>query len=108
MKAIKYNQLDCQMLADALKGKVTVTEIENLTGKVPHVGFGGASKSSYESPKTGKTIYVLERNGLYAPDAWINDVWQFDADFTIQEATNFLTTIDTEKRQQQSFIKVAD
>lgn len=90
MEAIKHNQLDCQTLADALKGKVEVIEIADLTGLVPHVGYGGASKSTYVSPKTGKTIYVLERNGMYASDAWGNEVWQFDSDFTTADAALFL------------------
>lgn len=94
---LAHHQLDCQTLADALSGKVAVRELEDLTGKVPHVGYGGASKSSYVSPRTGKTIYVLERNGLYAPDAWSNDVWQFDQDFTPAEAAAFLAAVDAQR-----------
>lgn len=98
MDAIKYNQLDSQTLSGALKGKVTVTELEDLTGKVPHAGYGGAAKSVYVSPKTSKTIYVLERNGLSSPDSYTNDVWQFEADFTAAEAASFLTAIDSSNR----------
>lgn len=94
MVPIKHNQLDCETLANALsKLGITVTEIADLTGLVPHVGYGGAAKSFYISPKSGKPIYVLERNGLCSPDSWLNDVWQFADDFTIDEAKAFLQSI---------------
>lgn len=93
MKPIKHHQLDCQTFADATHGKIEVFEVEDLTNRVPHVALGGASKSRYESPTTGKTIYVLERNAMYAPDGWLNDVWQFDHDFSIADAVEFLTSI---------------
>lgn len=91
---IKHSQLDCQTLADALRGRVEVQEIQDLTGLVPHVGAGGASKSIYVSPKTGRTVYVLERNGMYAPDAYLNDVWQFADDFSVDEAREYLDMWD--------------
>ena len=97
MTPIKHISLDCQTFVDAFKQQypqVEVRELENLTGKVPHVGFGGASKSYYLSPKSGRAIYVLERNGQYAPDAYNNDVWQFREDFTAEEAAEFLKGID--------------
>ena len=98
MQALKYHQLDCQTLTDALKAKgIVVTEIVDLSNLVPHVAYGGACKSSYVSPKSGKIIYVLERNALYAPDAWLNDVWQFDADFSLEEAVEFLSNYDAAK-----------
>lgn len=99
MKALNYNQLDCETYAAAVAGKVEVIELEDLSGKVPHVGFGGASKSSYVSPNTGKTIFVLERNNTYAADAYYNDVWQFDHDFTATEAADFIRAHDAEKRK---------
>lgn len=94
MKAIKFNELDCQTLADALKGKVEVVELEDLSWKVPHVGYGGATKSMYVSPKSGKTVYVLERSGMYDADAFSTKVWQFDEDFTVEDAAEFLTQFD--------------
>lgn len=84
-------ELDSTTFSQAIKSLgVEVIEVEDLSGKVPHVGFGGASKSYYISPKTGKKIYVLEQNGAYAADAYINRVWQFEEDFTVEEAYRFL------------------
>lgn len=97
MNAIKYHELDCQTFADALRGKVDVVEVEDLTGKVPHVGFGGAVKSKYISPKSGKTIYVLEQSGMYAADAFVNRVWQFEEDFSVDDAIEFLRIYEKEK-----------
>ena len=94
MKAIKHLELEDTTYAAAVKSIVAVTELADLTGRVPHVGYGGAAKSCYVSPKTGKTIYVLERNGLIAPDSYINDVWLFDSDFSDAEAAAFLAAID--------------
>lgn len=92
MQALKYHQLDCQTLTDALKEQnIVVTELVDLSSYVPHPAYGGACKSSYVSPRSGKTIYALERNALYAPDAWLNEVWQFDEDFTASEAVQFLS-----------------
>lgn len=93
MTPIKYNQLDCCTLADTLKGKAEVVELADLSGKVPHAAYGGASKSLY----TGQGIYVLERNGLYACDAWVNDVWQFNTDFSSAEAATFLSNFVTKE-----------
>lgn len=105
---LKYDVLDCATLSDVVSKKgVIVTEIEDLSGKVPHVGYGGASKSTYVSPKTGNTVYVLERNGWYAGDAYVNDVWQFDCDFTAEEANDFIKSEDaiskkwTKKEQEE-------
>lgn len=92
MNAIKHSQLDCRTFAESVA--IPVTELEDLSMNVPHVGYGGASKSCYISPNSGQTIYVLERNGTYAPDAWINDVWQFDRDFTAHDASDFLKAWD--------------
>jgi hypothetical protein len=91
MDYVKHVVLDCQTYAEAVKDKVTVVELEDLTGKVPHVGYGGASKSSYSSPITGRTVYVLERNGSVAPDAYVNDVWLFMDDFSAEDAAKFLS-----------------
>lgn len=96
MNPLKFAELDSQTFAEAVRDKVDVVELEDLTGKVPHVGYGGALKSKYVSPKTGRTIYVLEQSGMYDIDAYINKVWQFDRDFTVEEAAEFL------KRYEQS------
>lgn len=95
MQCLKYVQLDCQLFAEvARKQGVETRNEQDLCNKVPHVGFGGASRSEYTSPKTGKTIYVLERNGWYAGDAYQNDVWQFDTDFTTEQAAEFIAAHD--------------
>ncbi len=65
---------------------------------MPHVGCGGASKSKYISPRDGREIYVLERNGMYAADAYANDVWQFESDFSAGEADEFLARYDLRGR----------
>ena len=90
MKPIKYHCLDCETFASAVKGAVVVVLIEDLTGKVPHVGYGGASKSKYASPKSGREIFVLEVNGWYDADAYVNDVWQFEEDFSVDQAAEFV------------------
>lgn len=99
MNLIKHAQLDCQTFAEAVKNKVAVTELEDLTGKVPHVGYGGASKSSYISPNSGKMIFVLERSGMYCQDAFLSDVWQFDTDFSTEEASEFIENWFKEKKK---------
>lgn len=98
MTPILHTILDSMSFAEAVKGHVDVREELDISGFVPHAGFGGATKSSYVSPKTGKTVYVLERSGLYAPDAWTTHVWQFDADFTADEAAAFLSAQDAVAR----------
>ena len=101
IRPIKHDTLDCTTLADVLgRSGIQVTELEDLSDKVPHVGYGGAGKSKYTSPKSGSTIFVLERNGLYAPDAYLNDVWQFNKDFTTEEAKEFLVYQDNLKHQK--------
>ena len=45
MFPVRYTRLNCQGFAEAVSENVTVTELEDWTGKVPHAGFGGASKS---------------------------------------------------------------
>ena len=95
MKAIKFNEIDCS-LAEALRGKIDVVEVEDLSGKVPHVGYGGAAKSKYVSP-SGKTIYVLERNGMYAADGYANRVWQFEEDFSTAQAEAFIALYEWEE-----------
>lgn len=96
MKPIKHAILDCETFEAFADGKVNVELVEDLCGKVPHVGFGGAAKSKYVSPKTGNTVYVLERNGMYAGDAYSNDVWLFESDFTAEEACAFLQQWDSD------------
>lgn len=97
MQALKYDQFDCATLADMLRGEIELIEVDDLSGKVQHVGFGGVAKSKYVSKNTGKTIYVLERNNTYAADAYTNDVWQFDADFSAAEADEFIRLHDSAK-----------
>ena len=94
MFPVRYTRLNCQGFAEAVSENVTVTELEDWTGKVPHAGYGGASKSSYTSPKGGKTIYVLERNSPIPPDGYTAEVWQFREDFDAAEAAAFLEAVD--------------
>lgn len=95
MTPIKHTQLiDTTLGHELQKANVIVTEIEDLSGKVPHAAAGGAAKSSYVSPKSGRTIYILERNSVVPPDSYTNDVWQFDTDFTAEEAAQFLKDVD--------------
>lgn len=96
MTPLNHQVLDTETFADAVRRlgvPVMVMETEDLCGLVPHVGYGGAAKSMYTSAKTGKPVYVLERNGFYAPDAYQNDVWQFDTDFSPAEAADFLRSL---------------
>jgi hypothetical protein len=90
MKALKHVELDCQMFSGYAGDQVKIESVEDLSGKVPHVVMGGAQKSMYISQKTGKPVWVLERNEWYAGDAYTNDVWLFDADFSIEEAAAFI------------------
>lgn len=94
MKQMKHTVLDCETFEGWVEGKVEVEFSEDLCGKVPHVGCGGASKSKYVSRKTGKTVFVLERNGMYSGDAYSNDVWLFEEDFTADDARLFLEEWD--------------
>ena len=94
MHPIKHNKIDSASFADVV-APLPVEFVEDLCGKVPHVGYGGASKSKYLAPKSGRTIFVLERNGMYAPDAFSNEVWHFEQDFTVAEASTFLNNQDS-------------
>jgi len=82
---LQHVQLDCQMFIDFVREHVSVSQI---------AVYGDTLKSSYTSPKSGRTIYVLERTAMYECDAYINDVYQFDADFSAVQARDFLTSID--------------
>lgn len=98
MTPLKTTILDCQTFSEVAKKQgVPFTELADLTGKVPHVGFGGASKGTYHSPSLGGQVWVLERNGFYAGDAYENTVYLFDADFTDGQAAAFLKSIDAAK-----------
>jgi hypothetical protein len=102
LKHIKHHILHDETLADVFKTHgVKVMEIEDLSGRVPHVGAGGAWKSSYVSPKSGKTIYVLERQGCGDGESYVNHVWQFEADFTPDEARMFLEDWDEALREPE-------
>lgn len=91
IKPIKHHSFDCSDLAAELeKHGVTVERVEDLTGKVWHVGAGGATKSTYVSPKSGKTIFVLEKFGMYSADAYSCESYQFEEDFTVEQADEFL------------------
>jgi hypothetical protein len=97
VKPIKHSFIDCTTLKEALKGKVEVKELEDLYLIVPHVGYGGAMISTYVSPNSGKDVFVLERYGLYAADAYVTEVWQFEEPFTAEEARLFLEQADNLK-----------
>lgn len=97
MNPIKHTVLDCETFDSFCAGKVDVKLVEDLCYKVPHGGYGGASKSSYAN-KTGKTILVLERNDWYSGDAYANDVWLFEEDFTADEAAEFIKDWDKQIR----------
>lgn len=99
MKAIKFDDVDCDTLANILRDKVVMTNTVDISDAVPHCGYGGASKWSYLSPKTGKTIYVLERSQTYAPDAYHTEIWQFEQDFTAEEAARFIADYDKNYRR---------
>lgn len=101
MKALKNDVLDCMTYADAMRGVAKVVELEDLSDRVPHVGVGGASKSSFISTKDSRTKYVLERNSWYG-DGYSNEVWLFDRDFTVSEASAFLVSIDAEKKARRA------
>lgn len=106
MNLIKHIVLDSETYADAVKSKVAVNELEDLTGKVDHVGFGGASKSHYRLDN-GVDRYVLERNGLSSPDSYTNHVWIFYDDFTANEADLFLKNWDYAEKEVAAEIKAA-
>lgn len=97
MESLIYVGLDSERYADFVANTVKVDEVEDLTGKVPHAGYGGAVKSTYISPKDGQPKFVLERHQQYAPDAWGNDVWIFADDFTAAEASEFILNFDKTK-----------
>jgi hypothetical protein len=94
IRPIKHDRIDAASFAEVV-APIHVEHVEDLCGKVPHVGYGGASKSKYVSPKSGRTIFVLERNGMYAPDAFSNEVWHFERDFTVADAATFLKNQDS-------------
>jgi hypothetical protein len=101
MKALSYQVLDCEILAGVLaKQGVKVTEVEDLSGKIPHTALGSAAKSTYFSPKSNRTVYVLEREQQYAADGFATDVWQFAEDFTAEEAAEFVRQYDAAKAAQ--------
>lgn len=91
---IKFDVLiDTTLKEEFKKVGVDVIEMEDLSFKVPLIWEGGAAKSIYCSPKTNRTVYVLERN-TWLTDSYKNEVWQFDKDFTASEAVEFIKSYD--------------
>ena len=92
---LRHAQLDCDTFANILDRQgITIYGERNLSGDVPHSGYGGVTMYTYVSPNTGRFVYVLERSGLYAPDAYLCNVWQFSYPFSVSDANDFLTNID--------------
>lgn len=98
MHPLKYFELGCQTLTEAVRGKVEVVELEDLTGKVPQMQE--ISKSMYVSSETHRNIYVLEQRDLFVPESYVTRVWQFDSDFTVEEAARFLKEYEKSNPQQ--------
>jgi len=73
---------------DLVGKKIEVHVVENLSGKIPHSGSGGAEKLSYKT-KSGEDVFVLKRIEPYAGDAYFADIWHFKKDFTAKEANMF-------------------
>jgi len=90
MISIKHNQIDCDHMGNVLRKQGVPFVETDLTGMVPHAGYGGAARYEYVSPKTGEKVFILEVNGLYAPDAYVAESWFFLEDFTVEQATEFI------------------
>ena len=84
MECVKYNNADCAVFEDIMRGTLEVTELAN---------FNFAQKSSYINPR-GEKIFVLERSQYYDCDAYATDIWQFKEDFTEEEAKEFIDAFD--------------
>lgn len=80
---------------------IDVTCLEDLTDKVPHVGYGGAYKSTCHSQHFDRQVWVLERIGWYAGDGFANDVWMFDRDFTTAEAAEVIELFDRQRQLER-------
>ena len=92
---IDHTFLDCLTIEGvANRLKIGIAMLADLSNVAPCVGFGGVAKYRYISPYSGKPIWVLQRSGYYDCDAFACDVWQFDQDFTEDQAVEFLRTID--------------
>lgn len=101
MNIVRHAEFDCETFADVCRRQnVQVTSIVEMPD-VPHVGFGGVEKSSYTSPVSGKTIFVLERAGQYAPDAFATEVWLTEDDFTEEDAVAFVVAHDLQRESEQ-------
>lgn len=101
MNVLKHVDIDCESYADvARRNGIVVEQVCEMDG-VDHVGFGGCAKSRYVSPKTGQMLYVLERTGQYAPDAYATEAWVTDTDFSEAEAIALVKAHDETRRSEQ-------
>lgn len=101
MNILKHIEIDCQSYADVARQQGVVVEQVCEMDDVDHVGFGGCVKSRYVSPTTGQTMYVLERSGQYAPDAYMTEAWVTDEDFTEAQAVELVKAHDAKRRSEQ-------
>ena len=99
MECTKYNRVDCDLLENIIGSRVTIKKLENLSGKVNHVGMGGADKLAYTNGR-GERIFVIERSQYYAPDGYVTDIWQFKEDFTVEEAKIFVENFDNAQNKE--------
>lgn len=92
MKAIDRKAITGFVLEDILcKAGVDYDSINlNLTYVA---GYGGASKITYVSPKTGKKMFVLQVSEMYCADDFGTECWYFTEDFTEKQADAFLTSV---------------
>lgn len=101
MNILKHVEIDCESYADVARRHGVVVEQVCEMDNVDHVGFGGCAKSRYVSPKTGQTLYVLERAGQYTPDAYTTEAWITDTDFSETEAIAMVKAHDETRRSEQ-------
>jgi len=106
MKLIKHDSLTDEHFEAVVKqAGIDVEEMQDYSYKVPHAFVGSARKMRYYSPKSNRMIYVLERVNMVPPDSYVADTFQFESDFTLEEAINFIKKWDEREKEKYKKLK---
>jgi hypothetical protein len=113
LKCMKYERIDSDNIIGLINRDLEVQSIEDLTKRVSHSKQGSASKYIYKDKK-GNNIYFIERlepyslenvKGLGYITKFKTEMWQFNKDFTVQDADNFIKQFDSKKDNVQEISK---
>ncbi|WP_028312576.1 hypothetical protein [Derxia gummosa] len=88
---LDHNVLGPRSFASVLnEAGVSINDADNAAWCLAIPGRDEAKRYSYVSPKSGKTIFALEYTTCIPAKPGMHEVWQFDHDFSEQEAIEVL------------------